>query len=240
MLALGGALGGIFVGLIAPLVFNSFLELPISLLATVVLVSLTVSPWLTDAAMARSHSSDRWRRGSPRTHLAFDREPHPLVEGPTAGGPQFLWPTPGQAMWPAQRMNPRIATCCTAPSGTAHNTAIRSSATTPTLYYVPTSGVGRAILDRQKTGPIRAGLIGLGSGDTGGIWPLRGRAALLRYQSTGRNHCAHAVHLPAGLSVQMDRRSGRRPAVAGKRRSAAATTCWRWMHFQATRFRFTC
>jgi SAM-dependent methyltransferase len=34
----------------------------------------------------------------------------------------------------------------------------------PTTYFGPNSGIGLAIRDRQKTGPIRVGIIGLGTG----------------------------------------------------------------------------
>jgi SAM-dependent methyltransferase len=63
MISIGGAAGGLFVGLAAPRVFNVFLELPLALIACAALAALLT--WRTAAA-----ARDRWLYAVPALALA--------------------------------------------------------------------------------------------------------------------------------------------------------------------------
>ena len=157
MVALGGALGGVFVGLIAPMAFNDYLELPIGLLVSVLLITLVLPRdepslpgpsaryvefgltgalaagliyllvWVTPQANARYRLVERNFYGVLKVEDVSDRRE--LQHGTIDHGTEFL-----RAGW--------------------HRV--------PTTYYGRTSGVGIAI----QTAPYkrRIGIIGLGAG----------------------------------------------------------------------------
>ena len=156
MLSLGGAIGGLLVGIVAPKVFSGYWEVGIGLVATAlaalwllrqaspmlrvaalaVVIVCTGYVWLyvdsmvSDArVMSRNfYGSLRVKdQGSPADHDATRN----LLHGVILHGKQFLEP---------DRRNQL------------------------TTYYGPTSGVGRAITSRQQQGPVRVGVIGLGTG----------------------------------------------------------------------------
>ena len=149
LVALGGALGGVFVALLAPHLFRTYLELPIGLvvcatLATIVVwnvrplrVTLVAATVLVAWPLARQ---ERLARASYRLIarnfygvLSVHNGPRlrTLYNGTIDHGSQLL-----DLRWRYE----------------------------PTDYYGPNSGVGRAIRAMQATGPIRVGSIGLGAG----------------------------------------------------------------------------
>jgi hypothetical protein len=150
-LALGGALGGVFVGLVAPALFSGFFELELGLVALLVTLALAVRGragallWLlvglVGALLAIGLTAQRKgvltaRRdffGVVRVVLSGDGddEAHLLMHGRTVHGAQQL-----------------------------HH---REAATT---YYAPESGVGQ-LLSRAHEGPRKVGVIGLGIGKIG-------------------------------------------------------------------------
>ncbi|MCX6631781.1 MAG: fused MFS/spermidine synthase, partial [Candidatus Solibacter sp.] len=152
MLALGGALGGLFVGLAAPLLFSRYLELPIGITACVVLaagllygypprrlvrLAITAALGFVAATQISGYlAGDRLRirnfygalqvSDSGTGNMAVRM----LGNGPINHGSQFLAPEKGR--W-------------------------------ATTYYGPDSGAGLAIgFQRQR--PQRVGVIGLGAG----------------------------------------------------------------------------
>lgn len=161
MIALGGALGGLFAGVVAPLAFASYHELPLSLavcaaLAVFLLARARGWAWWNPVAalaiaaavavpvyMARESREDlASARHTTRNFygtLVVRDDPateetgalRVLVNGSIEHGSQFLDP------------------------------ARRREATT---YYGPSSGVGLAIRAAQRRGPIRVAIIGLGTG----------------------------------------------------------------------------
>jgi SAM-dependent methyltransferase len=151
MVSLGGVLGGAAVGLLAPLVFNSYLELPLTLVLLALLAALCFRDqgrWSTAlfaavglgavaAAGYRLHSlaedTVAWRRnfyGVLRVKETGkgDRLHRSLVHGGILHGDQY-WSTPRK----------------------------------PTTYYQASSGVGLAF-GAQGPAPIKLGVIGLGAG----------------------------------------------------------------------------
>lgn len=166
MISAGGALGGIFVALIAPHIFQSFYELQLGLVlcAVLVLFALSLDP-----------ETAPWFRGW-RTFL-------PLAG---AAGTVYMGVYMGQNIR-MQAMDSRVLvrnfygalrvrdngleselnTVRTLTNGTINhgeeyvNVARRRL---PTTYYGPNTGVGIAIREKQKKGAIRVGVVGLGTG----------------------------------------------------------------------------
>jgi SAM-dependent methyltransferase len=161
MVALGGAMGGLFVALVAPRIFNGNDELPYAIVATtLVVVALLVGDfwlrmrrhavrvgWLAltmipigfsvvDEATAPADNVEIERRnfyGTLRVSDAgTDDDRHrKLVHGAITHGHQFL--DPERRKW-------------------------------PTTYYAEESGVGLAIVKSRTSAGQRVGLIGLGAG----------------------------------------------------------------------------
>lgn len=152
MLALGGALGGLFVGLAAPLLFNRYLELPIGICACIVLamgllyaypprrlarlVVTAAIGFVVAAHLSGYLAGDRLRVRSFYGALQVsdvglgNMAARMLGNGPINHGSQFL--SPDRSRW-------------------------------ATTYYGPDSGAGLAI-GFQRNRPQRVGVIGLGAG----------------------------------------------------------------------------
>ncbi len=160
MVSLGGAIGGMFVALIAPRVFNSYLELQVglaacALLAMIVLwdvsipkigvwplrVALAAGAGVLAGYMARSQYNElKGYRLMERNfygvlHVRDDKldlySQRVLLHGTIDHGTQIL------------------------------DDKLRY---TPTSYYGIYSGIGRAIRAQQARGPVHVGVIGLGAG----------------------------------------------------------------------------
>jgi hypothetical protein len=156
MLSLGGAIGGLLVGIVAPKFFSGYWEVGIGLIATsiaalwlvrrasigmrftavAVLGVCVVYVWLyVDSMVSDARLMSRNFYGSLRVKdegASTDREAtRNLLHGVILHGKQFL---------AAGR---------------------RDELTT---YYGPTSGVGRAIASRQEHGPVKVAVVGLGTG----------------------------------------------------------------------------
>ena len=155
MVSLGGALGGLFVGVVAPLIFNTYYELGIGLIVTGVLAMYLLWPlpkWIPAAALGVTaasayymyehvHDLNRNVKLSMRNFYGTlrvkqfgpDDEPatvRRLLHGVIMHGEQYLEPK------------------------------LRRQATS---YYGPDSGIGLAI-KHYADRPLRLGVIGLGTG----------------------------------------------------------------------------
>jgi hypothetical protein len=167
MISLGGTLGGVFVAIIAPRVFHTYLELPLAMVACSALAAMVlwISPehWTGKIPVAavriamlvftvvlaihlgyEKHLSDRIFRLSVRNFYGVLRVRDIAEdEGDTA----------------VRRLI----------HGTInHGTQLLDAAhrDEPTSYYGPFSGMGRAMNYLQKRGPVRVAVIGLGAGVT--------------------------------------------------------------------------
>jgi hypothetical protein len=166
MISAGGALGGIFVALLAPRIFKSFYELPLGLVACAVLVLFALS---LDVEIARWFRG--WRAVLPflgaaatvvmAVYLGKDineqaRDSRVMVRN-------FYGALRVRDSGPATALDSvRTLTHGTINHGEEYlNIAKRHMATT---YYGPNTGIGVAIREKQKKGAIRVGVVGLGTG----------------------------------------------------------------------------
>jgi SAM-dependent methyltransferase len=160
-LALGGALGGVFVGALAPVVFEGPHELPILVLGT---AGVVWSAWRCDppsdfridrvfgaflavffglyACVAVALDLNVRSKSLVRV-----RSPYGVIRVSeiTVGGEGIRSLIHGTIRHGAQRTSPEHR----------HE---------PATYYMPTSGVGRALAAVQARGPIHMGVLGLGAG----------------------------------------------------------------------------
>jgi len=160
-LSAGGALGGLFVGLVAPRVFPAYYELPLALAALAAIAILAAwtnrqltGPWIvatTLTALVASVATSYYAwyyvdflRGDVilmqrnfygalrvREQGVGDHQMRRLLHGVILHGEQFT----------------------TSPDRLE-----------PGSYYSRTSGVGLAIASKQDRGPVRIGVVGLGAG----------------------------------------------------------------------------
>ncbi len=158
----GGALGGLFVGVLAPHLFKGYYELPIGL-ALVALISVLAlywqpgTPWWKDggwismAALAglllfflgkQQSEHDKQYRFMARNYYGVLQ-----VQDPDD---------------PKDREATRSLFHGTILHGEQFVQSDRNME--PTTYYAPTTGVGLTIHAFQKQGPLRMGVIGLGTG----------------------------------------------------------------------------
>ncbi len=165
-ISIGGALGGVFVGLIAPRIFLDLYELPVGLAAMAAVVALVLA---LDAA-----SLPGALRGAVVSGAV-------ALAGALAG--TLWWIYDGYARDTNLRVRNFYAAMRVWDSGMGeeqqrvltHGSITHGKQfTVPerrkwvTTYYGETSGVGRAILAAGLNGPVRVGVIGLGAGTLAG------------------------------------------------------------------------
>jgi hypothetical protein len=161
MVSIGGAVGGIFVALVAPRLFTTYLELPVglsacALLAVVVLWSLRapkIGAWplrvvfviaagiLIGFLIRKEHTDREGYRFIGRNFYGVLRVHDDAPEGEY----RERTLTHGTINHGSQLLDPKLRYL-------------------PTSYYGLNSGVGRAITAIQAAGPARLGIIGLGAG----------------------------------------------------------------------------
>ena len=161
MVSVGGAVGGIFVAIIAPRVFNSYLELPIGLvacgvLAVIVLFNVELRPmflWALRIAMAIGVGL---LAGYLLRQERTDRQGYHLFARNFYGELRIRDDDVGQEYalrnllhgtinHGSQRLNEE------------HRYDVNS-------YYAPSSGIGRTMQAKQGLGPVRYGVVGMGAG----------------------------------------------------------------------------
>jgi hypothetical protein len=161
MVSVGGAVGGIFVAIIAPRVFNSYLELPIGLVACGVLAvivlynveipklgawpvrfALAIGVGLLAGYLVRKELEDR--KGYHLFARNFYGELR--IRDDDVGQEYALRNLlHGTINHGSQRLNEE------------HRYDVNS-------YYAPSSGIGRTMQAKQALGPVRYGVIGMGAG----------------------------------------------------------------------------
>jgi SAM-dependent methyltransferase len=163
MLALGGALGGVTVGLVAPNVFDDLYELPLGMVALCVFVTL---------ALLRDRASVLHGRWGAAVRLVF-------LASIVALGVQLARTYRANSADTRVTLRNFYGVLNVRDSGEgpdamrvlSHGTIIHGKQFLendrrdwPTTYYGLTSGVGLAILDARARGPVRLGVVGLGTG----------------------------------------------------------------------------
>jgi len=171
MIALGGALGGVFVALVAPHVFHTYFELPLSMVASSALAAIVL--WISPR-----HSSQAWTGKIPvaavriamlaftvglAVHLGYEK--HLADERYRLSLRNFYGVL-------------RVRDISESEEDTAVRRLIHGTINhgeqlmdpkrrdQPTTYYGPYSGLGRGLDFLQKRGPVRVAVIGLGAGVT--------------------------------------------------------------------------
>lgn len=152
----GGVVGGLLVAVVAPLVFNAFYELGISLLALAVLAAIRFAPlnpfarWTSLAmvlavAGCAAYDGSRFLKGV----LVSERNFYGVIRvkeyGSTGADFHLRRLVHGVIMHGEQSMN----------GGRRFE---------PTTYYMTSSGIGVAIAAAKARGPVKVGVIGLGIG----------------------------------------------------------------------------
>ena len=152
-ISLGGALGGLFVGLVAPRLFPTTFELPLALmaLAAMGLVVVWNNKFLIGPALVASLAT-AWYGSEYLTFLRDDViYMHRNFYGTLRVREQGTGDLQVRRLLHGVIQHGEQAT--TAPDRRE-----------PGTYYARTSGVGRAIEARQSAGPVRLGVVGLGIG----------------------------------------------------------------------------
>ncbi len=161
MVSLGGALGGIFVALIAPRVFHIYWELPLGMIACGVLAMVAV--W--------SLKVPKLGAWPLRTVILiavavlagyFIRQERKLSKNLVLQARNFYGPLEVRDDLPTEDYAERTLLHGTINHGSQLLDPVLRYVTTS--YYAKKSGVGRAMTALQARGPVRAGIIGLGSG----------------------------------------------------------------------------
>jgi hypothetical protein len=164
MVALGGAIGGIFVALIAPRIFPNYWEMPIAITGLGVLIAivysydddgvprpLAVRASLLIMALSFGVYLARIERRANQEYILAARNFYGVLrvrDDPPEGGVNGI----------------RVLI-----HGTInHGTELLSpgGGRIPTSYFGETSGISRAIRTKGEAGPIRIGILGLGAGVT--------------------------------------------------------------------------
>jgi len=161
MVSVGGAIGGVFVAIIAPRVFNSYLELPIGLVACGILgvivlfnveipklganpvrIALAIGVGLLAGYLMRKENADR-----QGYHLFARNFYGELRIRDDDVGQEYALRNllHGTINHGSQRLNPE------------HRYDVNS-------YYAPSSGIGRTMGAKQALGPVRYGVVGMGAG----------------------------------------------------------------------------
>lgn len=165
MISLGGALGGIFVGIVAPIVFPLYLEMPIGIVlcAMLMLVTQYRDP---ESLLHRTQNGWGWVvAGAATVAIAFSlyqnlrttsQEYRVLARNFYGGLRTADW---GSA---EERDYTRKLTHGVINHGQQYLQPDRRREATS--YFGPTTGVSRAILNKDRERPQRIGITGLGAG----------------------------------------------------------------------------
>ena len=161
----GGALGGILVALVAPRVFNGYYEMPLGLVACGAFVVLALRQ---DKELIWFKS---WRQPAPLVSLALlagmavylGFQVHHSATGARVRVRDFYGALNVRDSRPmASSGLIRVLTHGTINHGEQYLDPARRD--TPISYYGPSTGIALAIRQKQKTGTIRVGVVGLGTG----------------------------------------------------------------------------
>jgi SAM-dependent methyltransferase len=166
MVSVGGAIGGLFVAFLAPHIFNAFYEFPIAITGATLAV---LAVYFRDEPMSQALRSPRQWVWLASFFLIVYLGRY-LYEGErdSADNPVFL----ARNFYGALRVNDtkksvdqdaiRSLTHGTINHGDQFLDPVRRHE--PTTYYGHESGIGRAIDELQATGPLKVGVVGLGTG----------------------------------------------------------------------------
>ncbi|MEI9812421.1 MAG: hypothetical protein WDO18_06970 [Acidobacteriota bacterium] len=213
MISLGGALGGIFVALIAPNVFKTFLELPIALtacgiLTVIALWDIELPNWASSAVRFGLAIGVGLLAGYLAKQEIHDREGYHLMvrnfygalrvrDDGTAADNGVRNLLHGTINHGSEQLNP------------ANQYKVGS-------YYGLNSGIGRTMQEMQGRGPVRYGVVGLGAGRHERLRAQRRLRAHLRDQSDRARDCAKRVPFLSAFRSRQSHPDGRRAPDDGE------------------------
>ncbi len=173
MIAAGGALGGIFVGVIAPRIFHDFYELPVALAGCAILALISVTPKNIGAVP----ENIGFLRTPQRRALFFAGAgiaALALAFMPYLTAPPYRITATLRNFYGVLRVEEFAATSDEPARRDLINGAIvhgiehlgpnREPGTEATTYFGPESGAAIALNDVHQRGAIHAGIVGLGAG----------------------------------------------------------------------------
>jgi hypothetical protein len=167
MISLGGTLGGVFVALIAPHIFHTYLELPLSMVACSALAALVlwISPqnWKGKIPIAAVRIAMVAFTIGLAIHLGYQKHRADKIFRLSL---RNFYGVLRVRDIPADEENTPVRRLI---HGTINHGTQRLDAAyrdEPTSYYGPYSGMGRAMGYLQYRGPVRVAVIGLGAGVT--------------------------------------------------------------------------
>jgi hypothetical protein len=161
VLSAGGALGGLFVGLVAPRIFPAYYELPLALTALAALALLAawtnrqlIGPWVVGttftallATLATAYYA--WY------YFDFLRDDVILMQRNFYGALRVRQQGSGEHQ--IRRLLHGVILH-------GEQLTVAPDRLEPGSYYARSSGVGLAIESKQEAGPVRLGVVGLGAG----------------------------------------------------------------------------
>lgn len=167
MISVGGAIGGLFVALIAPNLFSSYLELPIAVAAVAVLIAAvlwyeddgTPRPMIVRVALALGATAVAVYLG----YNDYKENQQYTLTARNFYGVLRVRDDAAEGTVPAQR----VLIHGTINHGT--EVKVEGGGRLPTSYFGRTSGINRAIRAQGDKGPIRIGILGLGAGVTASL-----------------------------------------------------------------------
>jgi len=157
----GGALGGLFVGIVAPIVFDDYLELPIGVGLGCLL--LLAACWYDDQGWLRRHAPRwHWALAGALTGIVLVN----LATGALGRLENVLHQERGFfGVLRVRQVGERANTQRQLFNGTTlHGLQLVGGAQRPTSYYGVLTGIGLALTQRRPEVPSRIGVVGLGIG----------------------------------------------------------------------------
>lgn len=159
MLSVGGALGGLFVGLVAPVAFNAYFELPLGLFLCALLVVLVLWPEVRGPWRG-------WLRGALLLALllygarlaSISRD---YVQGYTEVVRNFYSQTRIEESMDADGLGPVRSMVH---GSITHGEQVLNHPKRATAYYCERTGIGRALQSLPTDRPRQIGVVGLGAG----------------------------------------------------------------------------
>ena len=186
IVSLGGACGGIFVGLVAPNLFRAYYEFPIGLALTAVVLGIVFASAVVACALgwkwAGVVACRCWRRGFVYFNGLIM---HQMVSGVSRGNAQFLRPAARRQEGDPRMDEDALRTADPRrPSITANSILREPHRREPVTYFCPASGdrAGHAGAGREAAADRHPGA---GLRDAGGVRTARRHLADLRNQSAG-------------------------------------------------------
>jgi hypothetical protein len=167
MIALGGALGGLFVAIAAPRVFHTYLELPLSLVACSALAAIVlwISPqrWSGKIPVAAVRIAMLAFTAGLAIHLGYEKH---LADQRFRLSVRNFYGVLRVRDIPESATDTAVRRLIHGTINHGEQLMDAKRRDDPTSYYGPYSGLGRSMSYLEKRGPVRVAVVGLGSGVT--------------------------------------------------------------------------